>query len=256
MYHHGVLPCCRTRCWEASVTHLCPPTQDSKCSRCTSIDEHLWLQLQEFLNSPGFFAWKSVLRCSVDGRSLRRSDSCLLKGEFFWLSAGNPRNEPWRTSCSMGAWRRGMAWGPPGSGRSIGDAVPSGGEAVPGGRAGMTEGWSGGGGEQWSIQFWTLWALRESDPLNYKHKLCSHLSSYPAVCHLARCCCPAGWRRSWHGRSPHVQMRCDWHQRTPSRRTPSPCAASSPNRPQRHSPLHGSVALPSAATNKKNILEL
>jgi len=94
--------------------------------------------------SPGFLVWKSVFRCRVDGRSLRRSDSCLLKGEFFWLRAGNPRNEPWRTSCSMGAWRRGMAWGPPGSGRSIGDAVPSGGEAVPGGRAGMAEGWSGG----------------------------------------------------------------------------------------------------------------
>lgn len=101
----------------------------------------------ELLNSPGFLAWKSVLRCNVDGRSLRRSDSCLLNGEFFWLRAGNPRNEPWRTSCSIGAWRRGMAWGPPGSGRSMGDAAPSGGEAVPGGRDGMTTGWSAGGDE-------------------------------------------------------------------------------------------------------------
>lgn len=94
------------------------------------------------LHSPGFFTSKSVLRCRVEGRSLRRSDSCLLKGEFFWLRAGNPLNEPWRTSCSMGAWRRGIAWGPPGSGRSIGDAVPSGGEAEPGGRDGTTEGGS------------------------------------------------------------------------------------------------------------------
>lgn len=90
----------------------------------------------------GFLISKSVLRCSVDGRSLSRRDSCRLKGEFFWLSAGNPRKEPWRTSCSMGAWRRGMACGPPGS---SGDAVPSGGEAVPGGRAGTAQGSSGDG---------------------------------------------------------------------------------------------------------------
>lgn len=35
-----------------------------------------------------------------------------------------------------------MACGPPGSGRSIGDAAPSGGEAAPGGRVGIAEGWS------------------------------------------------------------------------------------------------------------------
>lgn len=46
------------------------------------------------ISMSGFLVSKSVLRCSVDGRSLRRSDSCLLKGEFFWLRAGNPRNEP------------------------------------------------------------------------------------------------------------------------------------------------------------------
>lgn len=63
----------------------------------------IWLHRAFILLSPspgnpisisGFLVSKSVLRCSVDGRSLRRSDSCLLKGEFFWLRAGNPRNEP------------------------------------------------------------------------------------------------------------------------------------------------------------------
>lgn len=142
-------------CTSIDTISVCPPTDlkrgilwsswalVTEVSRSVSICQHL--KEKNHINPPGFLVSKSVLRCSVDGRSLRRSDSCLLKGEFFWLRAGNPRNEPWRTSCSMGAWRRGMAWGPPGSGRSMGDAAPSGGEAVPGGRAGIAEGWSGWG---------------------------------------------------------------------------------------------------------------
>lgn len=88
-------------------------------------------------NWPGFLVWKSVLRCRVDGRSFKRRESCRLKGEFFWLSWGKPRKEPCRTSCSIGACRRGMAWGPPGSALSPGEAAPSGGEAFPGGIAEM-----------------------------------------------------------------------------------------------------------------------
>lgn len=79
------------------------------------------------------------------------------------------------------------------------------------------------------------------------HLISCYLSSCPAACHLARCCCPAGCRRSWRGRSPRAQTRCDWRQRKPSRRTPSPCAASSPDRRQRHSQLHGSVSPPGGA---------
>lgn len=48
-------------------------------------------------------------RCRVEGNSFSLKDSCRLKGEFFWLKVGKPRNEPCRTSCSKGAWRRGMA---------------------------------------------------------------------------------------------------------------------------------------------------
>ncbi len=84
-----------------------------------------------------------------------------------------------------------------------------------------------------------------------QHVLDCYLSSCPAACHLARCCCPAGCRQSWRGRSPRAQMRCDWRQRKPSRRTPSPCAASSPDRRQRHNQLHGSVSPPGRAKNSE-----
>ena len=89
--------------------------------------------------SPVPFTWKSVRRCSVDGSSFSRRLSCRLKGEFFWLSAGNPRKEPWRTSCSKGAWRRGMAaavvpaaTGVPASPFSPGDVVAGVGDTCPG----------------------------------------------------------------------------------------------------------------------------
>lgn len=87
-------------------------------------------------------------------------------------------------------------------------------------------------------------------------KMSYYLSSCPAACHLARCCCLADCRKSWCGRSPHAQMRCDWRQRKPSRRTPSPCAASSPDRRQRHSQLHGSVSLPGGAWNSEYNLKV
>lgn len=58
---------------------------------------------------PAFFMGKSVFLCIVEGNSLMRRDSWRLKGDIFWLRAGNPRKEPWRASCSMGACRRGMA---------------------------------------------------------------------------------------------------------------------------------------------------
>lgn len=170
-----------------------------------------------------------------------------------------------------------MACGPPGSGRSMGDAAPSGGEAAPGGRAGMTEGCSGGGSECMVISVQDLLppyiiyrcstvkcllaltfyeyvpdfqTFRDQQISNCKTRfvqISSYLSSCPAVCHPARCCCPAGCRKSWRGRSPRAQMRCDWRRRKPSRRTPSPCAASSPDRRQRHSQLHGSVSPPGGA---------
>lgn len=60
---------------------------------------------------PAFFMGKSVFLCIVEGNSLMRRDSWRLKGDIFWLRAGNPRKEPWRASCSIGACRRGMAWG-------------------------------------------------------------------------------------------------------------------------------------------------
>lgn len=89
--------------------------------------------------SPVLFTWKSVRRCSVDGSSFSLRLSCRLKGEFFWLSAGNPRKEPWRTSCSRGAWRRGMAaavvpaaTGVPASPFSPGDVVAGVGDTRPG----------------------------------------------------------------------------------------------------------------------------
>ena len=76
--------------------------------------------------SPVFFMGKSDLRCTVEGSSFMRSESCLLKGEVFWPRAGKPRKEPCRARASTGAWRRGMtrmedplSWdarGPPGSG--------------------------------------------------------------------------------------------------------------------------------------------
>lgn len=58
---------------------------------------------------PAFFMGKSVFLCIVEGKSLMRRESWRLKGDIFWLRAGNPRKEPWRASCSIGAWRRGMA---------------------------------------------------------------------------------------------------------------------------------------------------
>lgn len=58
---------------------------------------------------PAFFMGKSVFLCIVEGNSLMRRESWRLKGDIFWLRAGNPRKEPWRASCSMGACRRGMA---------------------------------------------------------------------------------------------------------------------------------------------------
>lgn len=58
---------------------------------------------------PAFFMGKSVFLCMVEGNSLMRRDSWRLKGDIFWLRAGNPRKEPWRASCSIGACRRGMA---------------------------------------------------------------------------------------------------------------------------------------------------
>lgn len=58
---------------------------------------------------PAFLMGKSVFLCIVEGSSLMRRDSWRLKGDIFWLRAGNPRKEPWRASCSIGAWRRGMA---------------------------------------------------------------------------------------------------------------------------------------------------
>lgn len=60
---------------------------------------------------PVCFMGKSVFLCIVEGNSLMRRDSWRLKGDIFWLRAGNPRKEPWRASCSIGACRRGMAWG-------------------------------------------------------------------------------------------------------------------------------------------------
>lgn len=60
---------------------------------------------------PAFFMGKSVFLCIVEGKSLMRRESWRLKGDIFWLRAGNPRKEPWRASCSIGAWRRGMACG-------------------------------------------------------------------------------------------------------------------------------------------------
>lgn len=79
----------------------------------------------------------------------------------------------------------------------------------------------------------------------------SYLFSCPAACHLARCCCPAGCRRSWRGRSPRAQTRCDWRQRKPSRRTLSPCAASSPDRQRRHNQLHGSASHPGESETQR-----
>lgn len=77
-----------------------------------------------------------------------------------------------------------------------------------------------------------------------------YLSSCLAACHLARCCCPAGCRWNWRGRSPRAQRRCGWRRKRPSRRTPSPGAASSPDRRRMHSPPRGSVAPPAGADTK------
>lgn len=94
---------------------------------------------QGFHRLPVPFTWKSVRRCKVDGSSFSRKLSCRLKGEFFWLNAGKPRKEPWRTSCSRGAWRRGMAaavvpaaTGVPASPFSPGDVVAGVGDTCPG----------------------------------------------------------------------------------------------------------------------------
>lgn len=77
------------------------------------ICEHRELILSASPSTSGtaFFMGKSVFLCIVEGNSLMRRDSWRLKGDIFWLSAGNPRKEPWRASCSMGACRRGMACG-------------------------------------------------------------------------------------------------------------------------------------------------
>lgn len=74
-----------------------------------SVREHPGSQVNATL--PAFFMGKSVFLCIVEGNSLMRRDSWRLKGDIFWLRAGNPRKEPWRASCSMGACLRGMAWG-------------------------------------------------------------------------------------------------------------------------------------------------
>lgn len=77
---------------------------------------------------------------------------------------------------------------------------------------------------------------------------CRDLSSCRAVSRLSRCCrCPAGCRWSCRGTSLPEQTRCGWHRKRPSRRTPSPCAASSPDRRRRHSPRRDSASLPDGA---------
>lgn len=101
------------------------------------------------------------------------------------------------------------------------------------------------------LQLYEQYLKDTSESVCTLFEISSYPSSCPAACHLARCCCPAGCRRSWRGRSPHAQTRCDWRQRKPSRRTPSPCAASSPDRRRRHSQLHGSVSLPGGAKNSQ-----
>lgn len=55
---------------------------------------------------------KSDLRCTVEGSSFMRSDSCRLKGDVFWLSAGKPLKEPCLAMTSAGACLRGITWGP------------------------------------------------------------------------------------------------------------------------------------------------
>lgn len=69
-------------------------------------------QLYGMSDSPVFFMGKSDLRCMVEGSSFMRSDSCRLKGDVFWLSAGNPLKEPCLARASAGACLRGIAWGP------------------------------------------------------------------------------------------------------------------------------------------------
>lgn len=63
-------------------------------------------------DSPVFFKGKSDLRCTVEGSSFMRSDSCRLKGDVFWLSAGKPLKEPCLAITSAGACLRGITWGP------------------------------------------------------------------------------------------------------------------------------------------------
>lgn len=78
-------------------------------------------------DSPVFLMGKSDLRCMVEGSSFMRSDSCRLKGEVFWLSAGKPRKEPCLAMTSAGACLRGITWGPraatEGGGDDVGDAA-------------------------------------------------------------------------------------------------------------------------------------
>lgn len=54
---------------------------------------------------------KSVFLCTVEGSSFIRKDNWRLKGDIFWLRAGKPLKDPCLASCSIGACRRGMAWG-------------------------------------------------------------------------------------------------------------------------------------------------
>lgn len=58
--------------------------------------------------SPVFLMGKSDLRCMVEGSSFMRSDSCRLKGDVFWLSAGKPLKEPCLARASAGACLRGI----------------------------------------------------------------------------------------------------------------------------------------------------
>lgn len=122
---------------------------------------------------------------------------------------------------------------------------------MPGGRVGAAEGGSargsegvkGAAGRSLSFSCCLIRAIRATS--------CYLSSCWAGSRPSRRCCRPAGRRWSCPGRSPHERRRCGWRQRKPSRRTPSPGAASSPDRRRRHSQRHGSASLPGGWGGKR-----